>query len=161
MNDFLNNLSSLGWWLGVVIVGLLINLVAAYLEPRFGIFMTRTSTWWAKRSAPQRTARDKRINRLRSSEHEQVLVGIRLIRYLLMSVQTFLFAIMFVLVHLVGYSVVSESEATWMSDLLLHQVPLFLSALCMMFSLMLSSDSFRVRVELREAQSQESASALL
>jgi hypothetical protein len=51
MSEFLNNLSSAGWWMSVVIAGLLINLVSAYIKPLIDRLGSKLSSAWRNRTA--------------------------------------------------------------------------------------------------------------
>lgn len=73
MDEVLQNMSSASWWFGVVLVGLTINLVAAYLKPRMDSVLSRVSKRWAANSAIKREEREARILTLIASEHEQIL----------------------------------------------------------------------------------------
>lgn len=72
MNSWFQNLGSLDWWIGVVLVGILINLASEYLKNPVDRLLVRSSTWWATRTEKQRAARELRIQKLRSSQEEQV-----------------------------------------------------------------------------------------
>jgi flagellar biosynthesis protein FlhB len=54
MNEFTNNLTSFSWWLGVVVVGLLINLVSAYLKSPIDNLGSKFSTSWRNRTLRSR-----------------------------------------------------------------------------------------------------------
>ncbi|WP_129125907.1 hypothetical protein [Geomonas oryzae] len=43
MQDFLKNITSTSWWVGVVIVGIVINLVSSYLKPYLDEQMSKMS----------------------------------------------------------------------------------------------------------------------
>lgn len=73
MDELLNNLTSINWWVGVFVVGITINLVAAYSKPYLDGLLSRFSTRWATRTATKRQERESRILALMASEHEQLL----------------------------------------------------------------------------------------
>jgi len=50
MTEVVNNLSSAGWWISVVIVGLLINLVSAYIKAPIDSLGSKLSSAWRSRS---------------------------------------------------------------------------------------------------------------
>jgi hypothetical protein len=54
MNEFANNLTSFSWWLGVVVVGLLINLASAYLKSPIDNLGSKFSTSWRNRTVRSR-----------------------------------------------------------------------------------------------------------
>jgi hypothetical protein len=76
MKEFLNNLTSAGWWIGVVIVGILINLVSAYIKSKLDSRLADASTWWQKRSLAQKEKRQKEIERLNDNPHEEVMLAL-------------------------------------------------------------------------------------
>lgn len=73
MRAFLDNLKSPAWWLGIVVVGIVINLLSAYLKPRFDSVLARWSVYWATRSKQQQEERLHRIALLRDKPLEQIL----------------------------------------------------------------------------------------
>jgi hypothetical protein len=44
MQDFIRNLQDINWWLGIVIVGLIINLSSSYLKPKLDNALGKIST---------------------------------------------------------------------------------------------------------------------
>jgi hypothetical protein len=50
MTELINNLSSVSWWIGVVIVGVLINLVSAYIKSPIDKLGSKLSSAWRNRS---------------------------------------------------------------------------------------------------------------
>ena len=50
MTEFLINLSSVAWWISVVFVGLLINLVSAYIKPPIDMLGSKLSSAWRNRT---------------------------------------------------------------------------------------------------------------
>ena len=80
MTSLLDSVTSLSWWIGVVLVGLAINIAAAYLKPRLDGVMGSVSTRWAKANSKRQLERNERLNLLASSEHEQVLSGLEELR---------------------------------------------------------------------------------
>jgi hypothetical protein len=76
MKDFLNNLSSINWWIGVVVVGILINLISGYIKSKLDSRLSNASTWWQKRSSVQKEKREKALEMLRNNPHEQVMLAL-------------------------------------------------------------------------------------
>lgn len=73
MNELLRNISSPSWWVGVVIVGILINLISAYLKPRIDGIVSKFSTRRRNQLAADREFRKATVERLRADPHEQVM----------------------------------------------------------------------------------------
>ncbi len=67
MDDLINNVGSLTWWISVVLVGVLINLVSAYLKSLLDRVLSGLSEQWKMRSQLAREADEKLIECLRSS----------------------------------------------------------------------------------------------
>lgn len=67
MDDLINDVGSLTWWIGVVLVGLLINLFSAYLKPLLDGALSALSKQWRTRSQLAREADEKLIEYFRSS----------------------------------------------------------------------------------------------
>jgi hypothetical protein len=67
MDELINNVGSLTWWISVVLVGILINLVSAYLKSPLDRALSAVSEQWRARSALAREADEKVIAYLRSS----------------------------------------------------------------------------------------------
>lgn len=73
-------LTSPVWWVSVVVVGILINLLSSYLKTTLDSRISLISSWWRKRSDEQKAEREEFIEKLRRSEHKQVLASIDDIR---------------------------------------------------------------------------------
>ena len=73
MADFGNNLTSISWWIGVVIVGILVNLVAIYLKSPLDQLLTSISTKYQTRTKAKKAEREKEIMNLTGNKHEQIL----------------------------------------------------------------------------------------
>lgn len=73
MEELLKTISSLSWWIGVVAVGFLLNLLSAYAKSPLDSLLSRISQGWQQRSERSRAKRKAQIDALRSSEHLQVL----------------------------------------------------------------------------------------
>ncbi len=85
MKEFLSNLGTAYWWLSVVVVGILINLISAYLKPRFDSKFSSASTWWRNKSEAQKAERRKMIAKLRGNHHEQIMVFLEAVFLLLIA----------------------------------------------------------------------------
>jgi hypothetical protein len=95
MRDFLNNLSSTYWWISVVIVGVIINIVSAYLVRKLDPRLSLLSSWWRKRSEAKRDKRKVEIEKLRGNSHEQILIALSEIRQRIRAVVYVLWGIVF------------------------------------------------------------------
>lgn len=71
MDELTKNLSSPYWWIGVVVVGILINLASAYLKPALDRWLSRMSVWWRNQSAKRKARYEKEIEALMGSAELQ------------------------------------------------------------------------------------------
>jgi membrane protein implicated in regulation of membrane protease activity len=74
-------MSSLSWWVGVVIVGIVLNVVAAYLKPLMDRVGSRTSTRWKSRTERLQRERNERIAALSQNTDDQILTALNSLRY--------------------------------------------------------------------------------
>ena len=70
MDKLLEALTSPVWWVSVVIAGVVVNLVAAYLKPRLDGFLSATSSRWRTTSAAARERREQFLTQLQSDPAE-------------------------------------------------------------------------------------------
>ena len=77
MNEFLVNLSSLSWWLGVVVVGILINVVSPYLNRWLERTLLKTSSTFRRRAIQLSEQRSKKIAELKVDPHKQILYAFK------------------------------------------------------------------------------------
>ena len=101
MDDFSRNLGSLSWWLGVVVVGLVLNLVSAYLKAPFDRLFSAASSRWNRRSELVRTEEAKKVAELRNDHEarnhlfaEEIRCRLRHLSLLLLAVFVLLFYVM-------------------------------------------------------------------
>jgi hypothetical protein len=73
MESFWANVRSPGWWIGVVVVGLLLNFFAAYLIRGADWLSRRLSRRWGERTAAKTAARNREIEELRGNHEAQVM----------------------------------------------------------------------------------------
>lgn len=73
MTKLTEYLSDPGWWLGVVVVGLIINVASVYLIRRLDAQLSRISERWRARSEQARADRLLRVDLIRTSERELFL----------------------------------------------------------------------------------------
>lgn len=71
MESFINQISTPSWWISVVVVGIVINLVSSYLKPTVDGGFSNISSWWRKRSEAEKDKKQKHIEKLRGNIEEQ------------------------------------------------------------------------------------------
>ncbi|WP_217511846.1 hypothetical protein [Vibrio metschnikovii] len=104
-SSFFSNLGSLDWWIGVVVVGLIINVFSAYLKPALDSFLSKLSYKWASRSKRNAEERKKWIKELQESEHEQVLCYLEFLNQKI-------WFIIYLVMTLIFFWMLNELEAT-------------------------------------------------
>jgi hypothetical protein len=73
MIDFINNLTSISWWIGVVIVGILLNIASMYLKSPIDWLFSLISTKYRTRSKAKKAEREAKIKNLIGKIQEQIL----------------------------------------------------------------------------------------
>lgn len=110
MNDLLSNFTSLSWWIGVVIVGIVIHLVGSYLKKPVDKLLSRISSSMERKGLAHETVVQNRINNMVNNHHEQVLHVFGELRYRVQA----LFSLMvggFILVIIILASGADSKEA--------------------------------------------------
>lgn len=154
MDEFAKSLTSLSWWLGVVLVGILLNVLSAYLKPAVDNLFSKVSSWWRNRSEEARGARTQFVAELRSDRHKQILMlaeenrkRLRSIGYLICS-----------LILLVLYSSVKISASSLIASGVeplpywIRKIPYWASLLVLFFGLIEHQAAERCRSLVAEAQ---------
>ena len=93
MSEFWLQIQTPSWWVGVVIVGILINLISDYAKPQLDKYMSRTFIWWSLRSEQRRSARNKIIEKIKVDSQERNIYIAHEMRYRLRSIEAFLMGI--------------------------------------------------------------------
>src|SRR6267142_4983574 len=73
MSDFLRSLTSLYWWISVVVVGLVINVLSNCATRKLDARLSKVSLWWRERSKQRQADYLAESERLRASPHQQVM----------------------------------------------------------------------------------------
>lgn len=88
MNEFISYVQSPAFWLGVLVVGVLVNLIAAYLKPHIDKSLSSVSARWAKKVEELERKRMARIKTLRGDKHKQLVASRRQVEHLIESVHS-------------------------------------------------------------------------
>ena len=83
MNDFLRNLASPGWWLGVVIVSFLINLAAAYAKPVIDLGLARISNRRRRKLERTKTESERQVGIIERTPNGVVLLTLEELKLVL------------------------------------------------------------------------------
>jgi hypothetical protein len=127
MNDLIEILSSPIWWFSVVVVGILINLISAYLKSPIDKNLSKVSTWWRQRTEQQKVREQEFINRLINDQHEQVMASNRVLDLHLDSIYSLALGIFLMLI-------LNLSESSLQSNILIRTVFMALASLCFTLS---------------------------
>lgn len=141
MRTLVENLTSLSWWVTVVIVGLLVNIAAAYVKPRLDRFLGNISGSRRARNDAKMAERGRMVTRLRSSHHEQVLTFLTELRWMSR-------AIIFLLLGLAIFQVAIRSTHDWFVA-----ANFFLGACVFVLAYLCLDAAFAARDLLRDARS--------
>ena len=82
MDEFVKGLSSPSWWVGVVIVGILINIISTLLIKFFNFLLKQTSESWRNKENVKNIERLKTINKIKSNEKFLYFYMLGEIRYM-------------------------------------------------------------------------------
>ena len=130
MEEFINQIQSPAWWIGVVLTGIITSLLASYLKPRIDGRLSRLSVRWAERSKARKELIDEWKMRLQSDQHEQVMLAITIVRKLVVGM------IMLVLsafvIGVIGLDARSREPSTMFTSLLV--AGLALASLILLFT---------------------------
>lgn len=75
MDKFVETLKSPVWWIGVVLVGILINIASAYLKPRLDKLLARVSRSIQERNEKSSNRRKALVNLLIADPHKQTILA--------------------------------------------------------------------------------------
>jgi hypothetical protein len=95
MDELLNNLKSVSWWISVVFVGILINLVASYLRPILDRMSASVSRQVREVQKRERQKWESTVSTLLDSPHRQLLHAAKTNTLLLHSVRLLVLAVSF------------------------------------------------------------------
>ncbi len=149
-------LTSPAFWIGAVIVGMLVNIVAAYLKTRLDSTFSLISHRWAERSDKSRLERAARIRFLSSSPNEQMNARFREMRNRIYAIEFFLFSVIFVASAILCEAVFEgEGYETVRTVLVLASMLVGLTA--SLLGLAAHREAMRVYCELMESQKAKEA----
>lgn len=99
MDELYKNLGSLSWWVGVVVVGVILNLVSTYLKSPIDALLSAASSYWRRRSERSRNIEAQKIEELRDDPNARNLLLAEEIRCRLRHLSFLLFAIFLLLFY--------------------------------------------------------------
>jgi hypothetical protein len=75
MQTLSDNLTSIQWWLGVVFVGIFINLLSIFIKNKYDGYFSRISSWWRNKSEKRKREFEDDVNILKNSPQELVMAS--------------------------------------------------------------------------------------
>ena len=148
MRQFLNDVSSLSWWIGVVIVGILVNLASEYFRRRLDRAIGQLSTSWAARSEKRRRMRTEMVEHLRTDRHEQVLAAVQEVSWRVKAIEVAAAGITAVLIAIAARQVLPQGTLTRVVLACLFAI----GAINILLSLVYSRESREIKTTLNEAR---------
>lgn len=81
MQEFIKNLTSTSWWIGVVIVGIILNLVSSYLKPFLDDTMSKISS--SKKALSEKQAEEWKslVAAIKNDQHAYMVEAFRDLRH--------------------------------------------------------------------------------
>ena len=132
MEKFLSEFGSIYWWISVVIVGLIINIIAGFGFKYINSFLDKFSVKRKAAKVEQELKQLERIKELKDNDVEKMIQSI-LILYLRMQVNTsLLIAVLYLLLILFLFSA-GLNEKISKGTFMILLIPLFLILLFVMF----------------------------
>jgi len=130
MKEFLSNISSLSWWIGVVIVSFLINLGSAYAKKALDLALARFSERQRNKLEQKQLNLTLMLETAKRHKDGMVLLSIQQLKFIVIGLSLFIFTIL---------------------SLLLFSLQSNPSTLALPFVLMLLLLMFLILVSLRQA----------
>lgn len=98
VQSMLNNLTSIQWWIGVVVVGIFINLISIFIRNKLDGFFSKLSSWWRNRSAKRKLEFIKEVSRLKNNPEELIAESITELKLINKSVHSLLMSAIFFII---------------------------------------------------------------
>jgi hypothetical protein len=95
MEKFLQDIVSTYWWVSVVIVGIIINIISAYIKPLLENRLGRVSEFWKKRQEARTQTFSRQVSMLKENSDLRSIYALREIRYRIRSASYLIFASIF------------------------------------------------------------------
>ncbi|ELP2650140.1 hypothetical protein R1U54_000196 [Vibrio fluvialis] len=81
MDEFLKDASSMNWWIGVVFVGVVINIVSGYIKKGLENNLSKISGYWKGKKDQRAEIERCKISLLRNNSELRILYALRESRY--------------------------------------------------------------------------------
>jgi hypothetical protein len=145
MEQFLNSVTSLGWWISVFLVGIFINVLSAYLKPNLDKLLSTTSGWWRKKVEDKQNARTLLVHELSGNFEDQTFFAFEEIRAKFRMIVLMIFSISFLLSSIFFIQIASVFVFP-------IYLTLFASVITMLLAFSYERDSSKIQTILRESR---------
>ncbi len=137
------------WWISVVVVGLIINLVSAYAKAKIDVQVAKLSRWWATQNEKERLERTRRIELIKSSPQLQHLLGVQSVRRIVTGSAYALGSLFFAILRAFSPFPMEESPS-FLVQVRLYS-PLFIMAILIGMAVSDIQTSMKLQAELSDA----------
>lgn len=107
MDRFIHEISSLYWWIGVVIVGIVINIASSYIKKIMESSLSGVSSYWERKQTKRAAKIAKKIEILKGNSELRVIYALRESRYRIRALSFFISAILLMAMGSLGKGYVS------------------------------------------------------
>jgi hypothetical protein len=104
MSEFFTNISNPGWWLGVVFVGLLLNIASSYLKPFIDNQLAKFSEKKRNALAARHELEEKLVDKLSNSVDDRKLLKLEIIDLRVQGVMHIVLSLVFMTMYLASRS---------------------------------------------------------
>ena len=95
MEKFIEDITSAYWWVAVVVVGVVINILSAYIRNGLETRLAKVSSFWAARKESREQRRSELIELLSTDKTALLLYAKNELRYRVRAVQSVVFSFIF------------------------------------------------------------------
>jgi hypothetical protein len=154
MEELIKNLSSISWWFGIVFVGIVLNVLSAYLKPALDSSFSKISSRWRNRSEDARTSRALIVSELRNDKHQQLLMLADENRKRLLGINLLIISLMLLLISVSIKIPVSSSltVAARQPQFWIVELAYWSSLMFMFFSILETKAAQKCKSIVKEAQ---------
>jgi hypothetical protein len=154
MEEFSRSLNSLSWWIGVVVVGIILNLLSAYLKGPLDKLMSFFSSKWRDRNDESRRNSQLYISELIQSSEARAICWQREVRRRLQSLAMLIVSLIFLALSIYIQLRVSQFDPAGLSAIqkLMPRALYFLSLLITMLAASMQFTAIALAEQLRKAQ---------
>ncbi|NAW59666.1 MULTISPECIES: hypothetical protein [unclassified Vibrio] len=141
MEQFLTDASTTHWWLGVVVVGITINIASTYIRAFFEHRLSRLSSYWRNRQESHVKEEQEKIELLKNNPELKLVYALNESRFRTRSVGFFVMSTMFTIL-----SISFESDSfVWLS------ITFVLSLVCIIISLIDHREAVKIKIRIEKS----------